>query len=475
MRSHGAALGWQKFDNFRLAAASNKETVRAMKKFYLPALLIICCLLAETAAAQTDWIRTGTGLGVERVRIAVPSFKTLSSSSLSQTFDQTLFNDLKNAGIFDVVSPSLYPLAVPGSPAEINLGAWGAAPVSAAMIAFGSLTTSGDNPPAAGALSVQGWLFDVKNSQSPQILGKQYSEPASEENARLIAHRFADEIIARLGGGLAGIAESRIYFVRARGQNKEIWQMDYDGASQKQVTHLGSISLSPRVSPDGSRIAFSTFARGGPDIALYSLELGRLLSFPRFGGANLSPAWAHDGAKLAFSSSMRGDTEIFVVDSSGANPRRLTSSRGPDVSPVWNPKTDAQIAWVSGRNGLPEIYLMDADGAGVQRLTDTGYGVSPSWSPNGQFLAFSWNRKYGPGVLGGQDIYVMDVATRRFIELTHGSGVNDFPSWSPDGRHIVFQSTRSGSDQIWSMLADGTQLHQLTSSGKNSQPNWSFK
>ena len=384
-----------------------------------------------------------------------------------------MFDDLKNAGIFDVVSKSLYPLNVPGSPGEIKLDAWGVEPVNAAMIAFGNLATFGDE--TSGNLSVQGWLFDVKNSQSPQILGKQYSEPASQENARLVAHRFADEIIARLGGGLAGIAESKIYFVRARGRDKEIWQMDYDGASQKQITHLRSISLSPRVSPDGSRIAFSTFARGGPDIALYSLELGRVLSFPRFGGANLSPAWAHDGGKLAFSSSMRGDTEIYVVDSSGGNPRRLTTSRGPDVSPVWNPKTDAQIAWVSGRNGLPEIYLMDADGAAVQRLTDTGYAVSPSWSPNGQFLAFSWNRKYGPGVLGGQDIYVMDIATRRFIQLTHGSGINDFPSWSPDGRHIVFQSTRAGSDQIWSMFADGTQLHQLTSSGKNLQPNWSFK
>ena len=59
---------------------------------------------------------------------------------------------------------------------------------------------------------MQGWLFDVKNPQSPQVLGKQYREQASEDNARIIAHRFADEIIFRLGGGIQGIAESKILF-----------------------------------------------------------------------------------------------------------------------------------------------------------------------------------------------------------------------------------------------------------------------
>src|SRR5205085_1915763 len=138
-----------------------------------------------------------------------------------------------------------------------------------------------------------------------------------------------------------------------------------------------------------------------------------------------------------------------------------------NVSPVWNPKTGQQLAYVSGRSGLPQIYISEADGTNVQRMTETGYAVSPSWSPNGQFLAFAWRRNYGPGAPGGQDIYVMDIASKQWVQLTHDSGVNDFPSWSPDGRHIVFDSTRGGSSQIWSMLADGSQQPQLTRRTQN--------
>jgi len=209
---------------------------------------------------------------------------------------------------------------------------------------------------------------------------------------------------------------------------------------------------------------------------MWSFDANRLITFPRFGGTNLSPAWSGDGTKLAFSSSRNGDPEIYTADaSSGGGLNRITAFHGPDVSPVWNPRTNGQIAWVSGRSGLPQIWVMNADGTNPQRLTDEGYAVSPSWSPNGQYLAFSWIRHYGPGAPGAQDIYVMDVASRQFVQLTHNGGRNDFPTWSPDNRHIVFQSSASGSEQIWTMLADGSKQKQLTFSGKNSQPNWSFK
>ncbi len=440
-------------------------------KFFV-ALFFFLVFGVASLAAQ-DWIRTGTGLGVEKIRLAAPDFKLVTTDTgtqnLAMTFNTTLGNDLQNAGIFEMVAHSFFPLSIPGAPQDVHLADWSSPPPNASMLAFGNLGVQG------GYLNVQGWLYDTKNSQSPQVLGKQYREQANDANARLIAHRFADEIIFRLGGGVQGIAETKLYFVSARSGSKEIWQMDYDGAGQKQLTHLGSIALSPHVSPDGSRVAFSGVTKDGWQILMYSLDLGRLVSFPHFGGDNYSPAWSSDGQNIAFSSSRTGHSQIYAVNSLGANVRRLTQSKGPDVSPTWNPKTNAQIAWVSGRTGLPQIYTMASDGTNAGRMTDQGYAVSPSWSPNGQFLAFAWVRHYGPGAPGASDIYIMDVASKQWAQLTHDGGRNDFPSWSPDGRHIVFQSNRTGKVQIWTMLADGSQQRQLTTSGENSQPNWSFK
>ncbi len=449
--------------------SNSKYSIRLQK---LPLILVTLLMCLLPCSAQ-DWIKTGTGLGVEKVRLAVPDFKASSpdakNADLLKTFNDTLWNDLDNAGIFDMVSKSFYPLGAVGNPPDVKFEAWNSAPVTASMLAFGNLGVSGNN------LTVQGWLYDVKNVTSPQVLGKQYSDAATTDAARRTAHKFADEIIFRLGGGIQGIAETQLYFVSTRSGHKEIWAMDYDGANQHQVTNQNSISLSPRISPDGSRLAFSSMTKVGWEILMYSMDLNRLVTFPKFGGTNLSPAWSADGTKLAFSSSRSGDPEIYSVDQSGNNLKRLTSYKLPDVSPVWNPKTGAQIAWVSGRTGLPQIYTMESDGTNVQRLTDEGYAVSPSWSPNGQFLAFSWIRHYGPGAPGSQDIYVMDIASKNWVQLTHDGGRNDFPSWSPDGRHIVFQSSRSGGEQIWSMLADGTNQKAVTTSGSNTQPNWSWK
>ena len=150
--------------------------------FIVVALLL---LLAATSSAQ-DWIRTGTGLGVEKVRLAASDFKPSTqdakNTDLLKTFNDTLWNDLDNAGIFDLVSKSFYPLQVPGQPTEVNFSAWNVPPPNASMLAFGNLGAAADQ------VTVQGWLFDVKNQASPQVLGKQYNGAATTDSARLIAH-----------------------------------------------------------------------------------------------------------------------------------------------------------------------------------------------------------------------------------------------------------------------------------------------
>ena len=225
-----------------------------------------------------DWVRTGSNLGQAKIRIAAADFKPVGADpqtpALKAVFDATLYSDLGNAGIFDLVSKSFMPQAMPGSPQEISLPQWSAAPASAAMVAFGALSSTN------GRLVVYGWLFDTSNTANPQVLGKQYNEVASEDMARTVAHRFADDIIDRLGGGINGIAETKIYFVSSRSGSKEIWVMDYDGQNQHPVTHSGIIELSPRISPDNTRLAFTSLGREGWSVRMYSLELNRMVSFP---------------------------------------------------------------------------------------------------------------------------------------------------------------------------------------------------
>ena len=422
-----------------------------------------------------DWLEAGINRGQQTIRLAAADFKPVGTDPqtvvLKTVFDTTLFNDLSNAGIFTMVSKSMAPPVTPGSPQEINLSQWAAAPSNASAVAFGALSVNN------GRLIVYGWLDSTAGTgASAQLLGKQYNEDANQQQARTVAHEFADAIILQLGG-IPGIAQTKIYFVSSRTGSKEIWAMDYDGENQHPVTHLGSISLFPRISPDNSRIAFESLGNYGWSVRMFSLDLGRMVSFPggTAGGSNIDPSWTSDGNQIAFSSARTGIAEIWTASVDGGNLHRITSLPGPNVQPCWNPKTNAQIAFVSGRTGEPQIYIMNSDGTNIQRMSDGGYAVSPSWSPNGQLLTFSWNRKYGPGAPGGQDIYVFEISSMRWLQVTHEGGNNDYPVWSPDGRHIVFQRTVGHRTDIWSMLADGTDQRQLTHTGNNMEPDWSWK
>ena len=206
---------------------------------------------------------------------------------------------------------------------------------------------------------------------------------------------------------------------------------------------------------------------------MYSMLTNKLISWPRFRGTN-SVAGMVAGRQ-------QDHVHVQHVRQPGTFHRRRRRRPRPSASPIrngantspsWNPKTGQQVAFVSDRGGIPQLYTMNADGSDVQKveLPDMGYVIDPAWSPNGQLLAFSWRRPNG-----NYDLYVMDIVTHQLVELTRDAGRNERPSWAPDGRHLVFESTRTGTRQIWSMLADGTEARQLTTQGQNESPNWSPK
>jgi TolB protein len=435
-------------------------------------LLFAILLIISTPAFAQDWFRISTGLGVEKPRVAVADFapRNDTSKAHSSLFTQVVRDDLGFSGILELASPSFYPQQQPSIPSELRYTNWTDSPVNAHFVAFGNLTESNSE------VAIQAWFYDVTNPSTQAVISKIYRGAPTDAQVRKFAHQFADEIIGRLSGGLPSVASTQIAFVSSRTGAKEIWVMDYDGANQHALTSLRSISLTPRWSPDASRIAFTCFAYAsgvtGPQICMYSLDAGKTIAFPRYRGTNSAPSWSPDGTQLVFSSSMNGNPELYSVGANGNNLKRLTFSNGANTSPVWNPKTGQTVAFVGDRSGVPKLYLMNADGTNTipLDLPDKGYLIDPAWAPNGQLLAFSWRRP-----TGNYDLYVMDVATQQIIELTRDAGRNERPCWAPDGRHIVFESTRSGTRQIWVMLADGSQARQLTTTGHNESPNWSAK
>lgn len=452
-----------------LNRGSNRRTGEAIGSGPASLVLIVVVLsLVPSRSAKAQQITTGINRGAPSIRIAVMGFPAQSSDpnlgQLTTEFNSVLWNDLDNAGIFDLVSRSYYPVKVPIAPGDVVADQWANPPISTQMLVFGKTELVNAN------LVVTAYLYDVKNASNPTVLARRFVAGLDEVSTRETAHRWANEIVQTLGGGIPGIALTKVAFVSRRTGHAEIDVMDYDGFNQHPITSYGSLSLTPRWSPDNNKLAFTSYVGGNPEILIYSLETHRLLPFPKYSGLNTTPAWSPDGKKIAFCSSMSGDPEIYISNPDGSGLQRLTFSPGVDISPVWNPKTGNEIAFVSDRSGSPQIYIMNSDGSNLRRLTTSGGDASePAWSPNGQFMAFNWRVTE----TGTYDVYIIDIASGQITQLTHDAGRNDHPTWSPDGRHLVFESNRGGSRQIWMMLADGSNPKQLTTQGENWNPNWS--
>jgi TolB protein len=421
-------------------------------------------------------------------KLAVIDFRGSGDAQKYMTaFNSTLWDELNGSGQFVMIGKSFYPVDVPQQPQDFKPPT-AAAPArrgeAPRMVKNGPWLTDWSDPPTSanylvfgytavqdGRLLLRGFLFNVgqPDLNSAQVIGKLYFGSLDDAGAKKVAEEFAADILQQFG--MKSLVGTKIYFVSDRTGNKEIWSMDYDGSNQKQMTRYGSISDEPAVSADGRMFAFHSLVKSGWQIMVHSAETGRKLPFYNFVTSTLeTPEFTPDGKHMLFAATVDGWLQICMTDINGGNLQRLSHDRFLEVSPRINPKTGADILFISGRSGIEQMWHMNIDGSDVSMVTNgEGYVANPAWHPNGQMIAFAWTRGFEPGAY---NIFVMNIADKKPAQLTSNSGKNENPWWAPDGAHIVFQSTRSRNAQIYTMLADGTHVQQLTTVGHNTQPVW---
>ncbi len=379
-----------------------------------PSLLITILLLLaggvaslRAAEAPTITVRKGDALNV--------TFAGIGGSE-GAAISKVVQNDLTLAGWFALVQPGAATFTISGT--------------------------------AAGGV-LQGKV--MKGAET--ILSKNYAG-----TPRVAAHRFVDDIVETLTGH-KGIASSTIAFISNRSGRKEVYLADYDGAGGRQITHDNGLSVSPSLSPDGRRLAYTGYQAGYADIYLIDLVSGSRVRLVKFPGTNSGARFSADGNQLACTISKDGNPELYVVGL-GGGARRLTRTRGSESSPAWSPD-GGEIIYASDESGAPQLYRV-ASGGGSGRLLSTGFGycTEPSWSPDGQHIAF--NVRSG----GGFAIAVMDLNGGGARIVAQGEN----PVWGGDSRHLVYST---GSTISLLDVPTGKSTPVVTGLGKVTEPSWS--
>lgn len=404
---------------------------------------LMLALVSAWAAAAQGTVQIEINRPVDsRIPIAIPNAATpAGQEALGKEIADIITYDLTFTGLFDVLQPNEYPKSFTGL--EQNVRAvkfrdWRGTRTENVVHIY----VVEDSEKVVAECR----LMDVFSEQ--RVIGRRITGhkkwPRPE---RLIAHQFSDEILKALTG-VTGIATSEIVFSAGASGRKEIFIADYDGGYVHQATHHKSISIRPKLSPDGTKIAYLSYKDRFPFLYIFDRNTGRSTPLSKKVGLNASPAWSPDGTKLALVLSKDGNPEIYVINADGTGLRRLTRDRAIDASPTFHP-TGKYIAFVRDA----QILMMGADGQNRRRLSFQGGGraYDPAWSPDGKSIAYVVE-KSGEGL----EIYVRDVtaANAQARRVTNSRGSNESPSWSPDSRHIVFASTRRGRSELWTVALE---------------------
>jgi len=247
---------------------------------------------------------------------------------------------------------------------------------------------------------------------------------------------------------------TQLFFASARGPAGAVHAAGADGRRMRRLFRTGVLSQ-VAWAPRDEWVAYST--RGRVVTIQPNGESRRVV------GSGVDLAWSEDGSKLAFSTSAAGGP-IEVVDAAGSARRQVTAGRF-DHSPAWSPD-GARLAFSRAFSpGGPEyVYLVGADGTGLVALGPQG--AAPAWSPDGTRLAF-WQR-----VPEGVALSVFDFAGEQVRLLTRTlPAFSRAPRWSPDGtRLLVTVCGAFGACRVEVAAADGSEVTRIATGG---DPAWS--
>ncbi len=259
------------------------------------------------------------------------------------------------------------------------------------------------------------------------------SEVATGATARQALLKAADIAVVKTNGlGLRGFFSARLAFVGERTGKKELYVSDLFLGDAKQITNDRALVLTPRWSPDGSKLLFTSFFKTGfPDVFQYDVNTFQRTTFISFRGTNSGARFSPSGQQVAVILSGEGTPEIYVTNAQGRAPQRRTRSDAVKSSPCWSPDGSRLVFTMEPG---PQLYVMSAAGGAPQRLsTGFSYAAEPDWSRVSNKIACTVRTG------GGQyQIAVVDPAVGKASVVSKASFDGIEPSWLGDGRHVVY-------------------------------------
>jgi TolB protein len=227
--------------------------------------------------------------------------------------------------------------------------------------------------------------------------------------------------------------------------------------------------------PVTGTIAYESNRDGSPGIYAISLPDLDITQLSVSSGVDTQPAYSPDGSQIAFMSNRDGNSEIYLMNANGGNQSNLTNDPGEDLYPAWS--SDGQwILFTTDRDGNQEIYRMRTDGSEVENLSNHSADDSqPTWVPDqglfqiqGDRIAFTTNRD------NNQEIYVMLADGSDQVNISNNGTEDFYPRSTRSGNRLVFISTRDDSQDIFVMNPDGSdQVNVSNNPAQDAYPSWS--